>query len=68
MGPVPVTSTRCPISEPARRAACRQTASGSAKAAMDSVMPGGTGTACAWLHTSTSRKPPSTCGVRMALP
>src|SRR3954447_18165900 len=53
---------------PARFTACRHTANGSANAACAADITGGTGTACARSETSTSRKPPCTCGNRIALP
>ncbi|WP_431272798.1 hypothetical protein [Dankookia sp. P2] len=68
IGPAPVTSTRAPISGPACFAACRQTASGSAKAANVVSMPSGSTTARAASQTSVSVKPPCTCGSRIALP
>ena len=62
IGPQPVTSTFAPSSEPARRAACRQTARGSAIAASDIVIVGAIGMAWPSSTVMLSRKPPWTCG------
>ncbi len=68
IGPAPVISTRAPASGPAWATACRQTASGSAKAAALTETPGPTGTAWVARQVSSSRNPPWTCGLRIALP
>ena len=68
IGPEPVTSTFLPSSGPARLAAWRQTASGSAKAALEALTPSATFTAWRSSITSASRKPPWTWGKRIALP
>ena len=67
IGPQPVTSTRRPISGPARDMACSATENGSASASS----PAGTCVAtshCTASQTSRSRKPPWICGIGMALP
>ena len=68
IGPAPLTARACRRCGPAWLTACRQTASGSAKAAGATETPGPAATAWARGTTIASRKPPWTCGLRIALP
>ncbi len=69
IGPQPVTSTRLPSSEPARRTACSATDSGSAIEPSPSLTRVGQPVRLASARTTICwRKAPCTCGVRIALP
>ena len=58
--PAPSTSTRWPISSPARRSACTDTASGSVSCAVSSSTPAGIANAWRGVVTRYSAKPPGT--------
>ncbi len=67
IGPAPMTTTDLPSTSP-RATACRQTASGSARAADSRGTASGTGTHCSGVASNRVAKPPCMCGVFEAEP
>ncbi len=68
MGPLPITSAVLPATSPARETACQATLAGSARAAVRSSRPAGSGRSIRAGRSTYRLNAPSVCGKRAALP